>query len=353
MREDNMTIYATQLSRHGQEIKYETKSYYIDAYKIVKCFEVYANGNLIGSMTYSERPHAIYIKRMDNLTIIKDEKDLVTDDKDKIDHIGNLCMEHALRESLKLGKRGRIELDAVGDSPIAYFKFGFRKVSKIAVEISDTFFAMHILQEFNITAEKTKKEKLCNDIRVALSFNLQIWRESVAVKAEFNKNFDRLISVDNEQELEMIRNNIFQTIEDRLKIVETAYLNYKGICDSLYTVLINTLRENMHLDESALIEVSIQEALQQGSLSPYNETFEKWLNEIHKENLSKDEFKTRYREQVSNLNLQNSMYMTPKAIDKKIEQLNINKDDPFPEVDTSESIHGKSEQLSVNYNRSH
>lgn len=80
--------------------------------------KVFVNGNEIGYMQYSIQKDCLYIHRMDNRSI---------NSKAPFKHVGSLLMEYAFHKSIQAGKEGRIELDAIKNSPPAYFQMGLRK----------------------------------------------------------------------------------------------------------------------------------------------------------------------------------------------------------------------------------
>ena len=80
--------------------------------------KLYVNGKCVGFMKFSIQEDCLYIHRMYNYTVdsIKPYK-----------HIGYLLFEYAFHKSIKAGKGGNIELDAIDASPAAYYRMGLRK----------------------------------------------------------------------------------------------------------------------------------------------------------------------------------------------------------------------------------
>ena len=80
--------------------------------------KVFVNGKEIGYMQYSIQENCLYIHRMNNYSIHADAP---------FKQVGSLLMEYAFHKSIQAGKEGRIELDAIKNSPPAYFHMGLRK----------------------------------------------------------------------------------------------------------------------------------------------------------------------------------------------------------------------------------
>ncbi|KTC86847.1 hypothetical protein [Legionella brunensis] len=80
--------------------------------------KVFVNDKQVGYMKYSIQENCLYIHRMDNYSIHSDAP---------FKHVGTLLFEYAFHKSIQAGKEGRLELDAIANSPAAYFHMGLRK----------------------------------------------------------------------------------------------------------------------------------------------------------------------------------------------------------------------------------
>ncbi|PWY53986.1 hypothetical protein DGG96_19275, partial [Legionella qingyii] len=81
---------------------------------------IYVKNQQVGYMNYSIQNNCLYIHRMYNYSI-----NTTTPYK----YVGSVLFEYAFHKSIDAGKEGRIELDAIDNSPSAYFNMGLRKKS--------------------------------------------------------------------------------------------------------------------------------------------------------------------------------------------------------------------------------
>ncbi|QLZ68251.1 hypothetical protein FOLKNPGA_01029 [Legionella sp. PC1000] len=109
---------------------------------------VFVNGKEIGYMKYSIQENCLYIHRMDNYTINSDAP---------YKYVGSLLFEYAFHKSIQAGKDGRIELDAIDNSPAAYFHMGLRKKGTGAMWLHKK------ISEYQITKSPAIKREIEKD----------------------------------------------------------------------------------------------------------------------------------------------------------------------------------------------
>lgn len=156
--------YTTKLlTQDNTEVPYNIKTSQTSGKE--KIMDIYVEDRCVGTMKYTERPNCIYIAHVNNWTI---------NDKQPLKNIATLCFEHALKESLALGKKGEINLDSRDASAPVFYKLGFRKMSSAGSQLKEP------LHELLYAQSKEKRDE------IKTSIQKDLWYEDLVYLASVN-----------------------------------------------------------------------------------------------------------------------------------------------------------------------
>lgn len=286
-------------------------------------FEIYIReGNerkLVGAMDYNLRPHCIHINRMDNL-----QNGFTQKNKQMIKHMGYLFLEHALRESFAKGFQGKLELEAIENSPIVYFKFGLRKNSRTINKMIDVFDVISMIENFNESIPMDQRKELSREMMGRLCFGgLFLKEEDKAAQKDIELALDKMLAGETQGEVKIAKKQLFHLLEQHIK------LNNR----TLWEELVKNTALHLNIPKAQCDTLPFNEILEYGCQSSDNLEFSSWLMHPDTSKLTAEEFASQYSMQLNKCIMRTYMHLPESFIHKKRIELQIDPQKPFDGIE--------------------
>ncbi|VEB35621.1 hypothetical protein [Legionella cherrii] len=274
---------------------------------------------LVGAMDYNVRPHCIHINRMDNF-----QNGFPPTDTGFIKHMGYLFLEHAFRESFARGFQGKLELEAIEKSPIVYFKFGMRKDSRMACEMTDLFNAINMIEHFNESIPLDQRKSFRSELFDRLCFgNLLFGKEDLETKKAIENAMDKMLAGETKGPIFEAKEELLQLIEKRMKLMKETLWGVP------YQLLLDSAALHLGIPKDQSDTLTFKQVIEYGTQDPDNIEFSNWLTNPETAKLSAEEFASQYLLQIRKHRMQSSMHLPEAWRQKKMVELQIDPQKPF------------------------
>lgn len=165
-----------------------------------KAVKITFAGKILGVMRFSFYENYIFIDRMNNET---------RQEGKSFKGIGTLFFEYAFRQSINSGKGGNIELNAAGESPMAFYKMGLRKKSTPAEWMKDQiveYLAATTQEEKELKKKQLENNSFYDSLKKEAAINSKKNTSALTVDEiiryglmdSFNQDFENLLNTDME-----------------------------------------------------------------------------------------------------------------------------------------------------------
>ncbi|CAM2951655.1 Uncharacterised protein [Legionella steigerwaltii] len=323
--------YTTKLlNAQNEELAFQTVVKPSPRGKKYLAFEVYIgegkNRKLVGAMDYNVRPHCIHINRMDNF-----QNGFPPQNPQFIKHMGYLFLEHALRESFARGFQGKLELEAIEYSPIAYFKFGMRKDSRMACEMSDLFLAINMIENFNESMPMDQRKQFRSELLDSLCFgNFLFNSEDLETKKALEMAVDKMLAGETKGQILEAKEDLLQLIEKRMKLIKESTWGIP------YQLLLSTAASQLGIPKDQSDTLTFKQIIEYGCQDVDNLEFSNWVTNPETAKLPPEEFAKAYLSQMLKCRMQSSMHLPEAARQKKMLELQIDPQKPFHGIEHHE-----------------